>query len=424
MTEAQPANSGELSSFLHLTGWRPLLLALIAGLAGGYGLFLALDEPAQWQSRYVLNASRIADDDLSPQELDIFVEEIAQTARFPQVVNAVEERTGLVAEDDYQIMINQSAASAQFVDINVVSDDPVDSQTVAIETGIEALTITLTDILRGNQSAAEEIREVIAMDEAQINALTIEAGGFTPPVASQIAVDNVVQRRLDIANPPMEPCLLADGTQGLCEVEYSGPSLEELEAEAARLVPLERQYTTLDATIQAANLRLGDLNDSIRDSQAALRAAENERENQLILDEVITEETSRIAGLLTGLLLFAVPAALLLILLFTLYDLLRPKPALDSYAPAFDDAGELGTRGALPEAKITPLTVVDEDGEQFASTGSVDGDDDEYLEDEDGFDKHDFNEYDESEFDDDDDPTPPQRKKENRWGRDADPRAG
>ena len=65
MTEAQPANSGELSSFLHLTGWRPLLLAIVAGLAGAYGLFLALDAPAQWQARYVLNANRIADDDLT-----------------------------------------------------------------------------------------------------------------------------------------------------------------------------------------------------------------------------------------------------------------------------------------------------------------------------------------------------------------------
>ena len=66
MTEGQPANSGELSSFLHLTGWRPLVLAIVAGLAGAYGLFLALGEPAQFQARYVLNASRIADDDLSP----------------------------------------------------------------------------------------------------------------------------------------------------------------------------------------------------------------------------------------------------------------------------------------------------------------------------------------------------------------------
>ena len=64
MTEGQPANSGELSSFLHLTGWRPLVLAIVAGLAGAYGLFLALGEPAQFQARYVLNASRIADDDL------------------------------------------------------------------------------------------------------------------------------------------------------------------------------------------------------------------------------------------------------------------------------------------------------------------------------------------------------------------------
>ena len=104
MTDREAAKSGELSSFLHLTGWRPLLLVLIAGLAGAYGLFLALDEPAQWQARYVLNASRIADDDLTPLELDIFVEEIAQTARFPQVEIVVEDRLGLVNEEDYEIL--------------------------------------------------------------------------------------------------------------------------------------------------------------------------------------------------------------------------------------------------------------------------------------------------------------------------------
>ncbi len=398
MTEGQPANSGELFSFLHLTGWRPLLLALVAGLAGAYGLFLALDEPAQWQARYVLNASRVADDDLTLPELDIFVEEIAQTARFPQVEAAVEERLGLVNEEDYNITINQSAASAQFVDINVVSENPLNAQQVAIETGIEAMTITLNGILGGHESAAEQIREVIAEDEARVTELVIEAGGFTPTVAYDIAVQNVLQRRLDIANPPQEPCLLADGTQSTCDVEYNGPSLEELEAESSRLAPIEREFSTVDANVQAANDRLSDRNDSIRDVQAALFAVENERENPEILDEVVTEETSRIAGLLTGLLIFAIPAALITILALTVYDLLRRKPAIEPLqAEAFEPAGaiQVESRRELPEAMITPLSVVDDEGDLLTE------------EDPGG----------------DDDPNPPSRR-ESRWGRDADPKAG
>ena len=423
MTQGQPANSGELSSFLHLTGWRPLVLALVAGLAGAYGLFLALDEPVQWQARYVLNASRIADDDLTPQELDIFVEEIAQTARLPQVEDAVQERLNLVIEDDYEITVNHSGSSAQFVDVNVVAEDPTDAQNVAIETSIEAMTITLNEILGGRQASADQIQEQIDIDEARITELTIEAGGFTPTVAYDLTVDAVIQRRLDERNPPTEPCVLDDGTQATCEVELTGPNLEELEAEATRLAPIEREFTNLDANVQAASQRLSDRNDSIRDAQAALISVENERENQLILDEVVTEETSRIAGLLTGAVIFALPAALAIILLFTVFDLLRRKPAIDEYdVPAFDAAGSLeaGDQRALPEASITPLTVVDEDEqlhvEEFNVLVEEDDEFEYYDEDAEYYDDED----DESEiYDEDEDPRPPKRSKNNRWGRDA-----
>ena len=430
MTDRDAANSGELSSFLHLTGWRPLLLVLIAGLAGAYGLFLALDEPAQWQARYVLNASRIADDDLTPLELDIFVEEIAQTARFPQVENVVEERLGLVNEQDYEITVNQSAASAQFVDVNVVADDPADARSVAIETAIEAMTVTLTEILGGHEAAASQIQEVIDQDEARITELVIDAGGFTPTVALDIAVQAVITRRLDIDNPPQEPCVLADGTNGFCDVEYNGPTLSELEAETARLAPIEREFTNLDATVQAARTRLTDRSNSVRDTQAALTSVENERENQLILDEVVTEETSRIAGLLSGLLLFAVPAALITIVLFVIYDLVRRKPAIEPEAVrTFDSAGSLERttpHGALPEARITPLTVVDDDDE-YDDDGYVDEDEDEdedeeydYYDESDPGDVLSFSEDDDPE---DDDPEPPQSPRD-RWGRRAGSKAG
>ena len=226
----------------------------------------------------------------------------------------------------------------------------------------------------------------------------------------------VITRRLDIDNPPQEPCVLADGTNGFCDVEYNGPSLAELEAETTRLAPIEREFTNLDATVQAARTRLTGRSNSVRDTQAALVSVENERENQLILDEVVTEETSRIAGLLSGLLLFAVPAALITIAIFVIYDLIRPKPAVEpEFAQTFDAAGSLEgstAHGALPEAKITPLTVVDDDD-----------DDDDAEDDEDESPSGNLLDLSDDEpAEDDDDPEPPSPK--DRWGRKAGSKAG
>ena len=72
MTQGERDSSGgELSSFLHLTGLRPLALLLVAGLAGGIGVFLALGEPATFQARYVLNVDRVADNDLAIGEINL-----------------------------------------------------------------------------------------------------------------------------------------------------------------------------------------------------------------------------------------------------------------------------------------------------------------------------------------------------------------
>ena len=413
MTEGDRDNSGELSSFLHLTGWRPLVLALIAGLAGAVGLFGALNAPAEFQARYVLNAQRVADDDFTPAQLDIFVEEIAQTAKFPQVELAVEDRTGLVNEEDYEITVNQSGSSLSLVDINVVAGDPVDAQTVAIETGIEALTITLNKVLGGHVAGANQISDSIIEVEATIDDLTEQAGFLNPSTAYDLKSQEVIQRRRDIANPPTRQETDADGNVTEVEIPYNGPSLEQLLAELNVLQPLDRAYKNEIAELDALNLRLADRNSDIRDANAALALVEIERESPLVISEVVTEETSRIAGLLTGLLLFAVPAALLVIFAFVIFDLLRKKPAEPTLRRAedFTAAGVLEAQAqrALPEASVTPLVVVDEE-ELAVSDSDV------------------LNEEDEDEPDEDepngDDPKAKKRSKDGRWGRDASSKAG
>lgn len=404
-------NSGELSSFLHLTGWRPLVLALVAGLAGAVGLFGALSAPQEWQARYVLNANRVADDDLTPAELDIFVEEIAQTAKFPVVINAVEERTSLVEEEDYEITVNQSASSVATVDINVVSENPTDAQTVAIETGIEALTITLEKTLGGLTSGAEQIQSALAIADARDSELRIEAGGLNPSTAYDLAVQAVIDRRAIIANPLFET-VFVDGEPVTRQVPEPEPSLEVLEAEANRLEPLDREYRQLVAEIDALNVRLAERNDDIRDANAALGSIETERESPLILSEVVTEETSRIAALLTGLLLYAVPMALLTILGFTIFDFFGKKPdQVLREAEDFHAAGvlEAQAKRALPEANFTPLVVVDED-EQRESDLLADADESATEANDDSV--------------GDDETTTTKRSKDGRWGRDASSKAG
>lgn len=416
MTDGDTESKGELTSFLHLTGWRPLVLALIAGLAGAAGLFIALGAPAEFQARYTLNAQRIADDDDTPAQLDLFVEEISQTAKFPQVIRAVETRTGLVEEDDYTIAVNQSGSNLAFVDINVVATDADDARTVAKETGIEAMTITLEKVLGGDEASAAQIKNSIDEIEANIDQLTIDAGGLNPQIAYDTAVQRVIDRQNRNDNPPQVPRTNADGSITMIEEPEPSPPLAELQAKASSLEPLAREYQNEQGALDALNVRLGDRNNDIRDTRAALGLVETEREDELIISEVATEETSRIAGLLTGLLLFAVPAALLVILAFVIFDALRKKPEAEQLRRAddFDPAGVLEASGqrALPEGTVTPLVVVDEDEEELEPIVG----DDVLAEDE----EEDLIEDD----DPDDEPESKKRSKDGRWGRDASSKAG
>jgi len=371
MTEGDRDNSGELSSFLHLTGWRPLV-----------------------------------------------PEEIAQTAKFPQVVAVVDEQTRLIHEEDYEITVNRSGASLSLVDINVVAGNPTNAQDVAKETGIEALGVTLKKVLGGHQASADQIQSSITEVEQTIDDLTVQTDGLNPSTAYDLKTQEVIQRRTDIANPPTRPETDANGNITEVEIPYTGPSLEELEADLNRLQPLDRAYKNAVAGLDALNQRLAERNSDIRDANAALALVDIERDSPLIISEVVTEETSRIAGLLTGLLLFAVPAALIVIFAFVIFDLLRKKPAEESLhrADDFDAAGilEAQAQRALPEASVTPLVVVDEDENE---DDDLDDQETDLLREED----EDDSDEDEP---DGDDPKAKKRSKDGRWGRDASSKAG
>ena len=461
MTQGERDSSGgELSSFLHLTGWRPLLLAIVAGLAGAAGIFLALQEPAQFQARYVLNADLIADNDATAADLSLFVQEVVSTASFPEVQDAVEERTGLVFEDDYELVVNQ--AGGALININVVAADPNDANEVAIETGIEAASITLERQNAGIESSRDQLVAEVNEDESRISELTVLAGGLNPRFALDQAEAALIQRRADELNPPTQAILQPDGTTAVEEIPLDGPSASELEQQVAELSPLAREFDTLQTQIAALQTTLSDRNNSIREGDSALVLLETERETSLVIRNVVTEETSRISGLLTGLLLFAVPAALIMILLFTLLDLIRGRGAEVEPEPArdFEPKGSIEPQEqrALPESTIRrSLTVVDENDatdvlgeddyiEVVAKENGRDEDsEDDENKDEDSEDED--SEDDENEetaaVDDDDDEPPTKstnntktngkkngkangknRSKDGRWGREASTKAG
>lgn len=419
MTQGERDTSGgELSSFLHLTGYRPLVLALLAGIAGAIGVFLALQEPPQFQARYVLNAGRVIDNDATAAELDLAAEEIVSTASFPEVQLAVEDETGLVFEDDYEIVINR--AGGALININVVADDPIDAQNVAIETGIAAVTFTTERQVAGIESSRDQLLAELTDIDGRLAELTAEAGGVNPIVALENAETTLLNAQAAILNPPREPQIQPDGTFEEEIVEYEGPPLEELQADVEALSPIAREYETLQDTEAALNVRLADRNNTIREASSAIILMESERETPLVISEVVTEETSRISGLLTGLLIFAVPAALVVILFFTLLDLVRRKPAIAEEPVEFDAHGEIEPtrQRALPES-TTRLTVVDED-ERNRNTDVLSKEEDGIIDV--------VAKEDEAKVDDDDDEPPTKKKskrsKDGRWGRDASSKAG
>ena len=185
----------------------------------------------------------------------------------------------------------------------------------------------------------------------------------------------------------------------------------------ARLEPIDREYQQLIAQINELSIRRSDRSATIREFNGSLAVLDNERETSFVISEVVTEETSRISSLLSGVLLFAVPAALVTILLFVIVDLFRRKPA-EEFEPAdsFDAAGVLDAAStrALPEASVTTLIVVDEDESDVLAED----------EDEEEADDDSDEDSDESDDDDDDDDDSSSKSKSSRWGRDAGSKAG
>ncbi len=407
MTDGDRDSSGELSSFLHLTGWRPAILALFAGVAGAIGLFLALGEPTEWQARYIINCNNVASEDFIPAELDIFCEEIAQTAQFPVVLAEVERQTGLAEEDDYEIVVRQSASSPAIVDVNVVSLNPDEAQSVAVETSIAAIENSLQKRVNGLESLRDQLDDELRAGDLRVSELTREAGGINPTTAYDRAQNDLLDRYARNANPPMIEVENEDGEIIEVEEPEPAPPVEVLEENVARLEPIDREYQQLIAQINELSIRRSDRSATIREFNGSLAVLDNERETSFVISEVVTEETSRISGLLSGVLLFAVPAALVTILLFVIVDLFRRKPA-EEFEPAegFEAAGVLDASStrALPEASVTTLIVVDEDESDVLAEDEDEEDDAESDED-----------ADESDDDDDDDDDSSSKSKSSRW---------
>lgn len=434
MIDGEQEKSGELTSFLHLTGWRPVVLALIAGSAAAVGLYFALGEPAQFVTRYVVSVSDVSDDDLTPQQVANFSERIVIDMKLPQTVADVERATGLVDEEDYEIALQRSPSSSEIIDINVVAGSPEDAETVAVETAIAGLNRTLGGE-RGvlSRDIAAQL-DALNAEESREAELIRDAGGINPSAAYLRAQDQLLARQDFFANRPI--VVLPDDAGTPVEQpapEPDGPTLEQLRAEVERLDPIAREYEQVRVRIDDLNQRLANDRDSLREFDTAISDLETERELPSVIEKVETEEASRISALLTGILLFAIPAALATIALFVIFDLLFRRPKTQYIiADPIDAHGVLdaGHKPALPEASVAQLVVVDDEG-NAATPVPAEDDRTIYNHANDfnhgGVDGHRVNPADSERSGgraggDDDEPKP--KSKDSRWGRDAGSKAG
>jgi len=371
MNEREQAKSGELTSFLHLTGWRPVVLALIAGTAAAVGLYLALGEPAQFVARYNVSVRDVADDDLTPQEIGSLAQGIVLDMQLPQTIAAIEaaEATrGLVEEEDYEIAIQRSPASTEIIDINVVSDTPENAQNVAVETAIIGLNTNLVGERATLSNKVDALQaELDAQEEAEAG-LIEDAGGLRPDTAYLRASELYLARLDFIADPPLIDEVDDDGNVVQVPTpEPETPTVEELLADVEELERVDREYQRVRARIDDLNGRLGDDRQSLREVNTAIADLQDERTSPSVIQQVDTEEASRISSLLTGILLFAIPAALLTILAFVIFDLLfRRNSEVLIVADPIDAHGVLaaGSHPALPEASVAQLVVVDQEGNE------------------------------------------------------------
>ena len=414
MTQAYKTESGELSSFLHLTGKRPLIVAFLAGLAGAIGLFLALGEPSQWVSRYVVNVSRVAEDGLQPAQLDILAEEIAQTMVLPDIVNTVERETGLVLEEDYEITSGQSPSAISLINVTAVADTPENSQAAAFETSLAALVATIDSNRAGVQTTADQLQDAVNQLNIRIAELTSVSGGVNPVTAYDRAVNNLLIRRELIENPTCTPVTDPDGLVECVPDAIPEPPVAELEVAVQTLEPVQREFTQLLSDLNETSVRLAERQASVRSMTGALQALGNERANNIIINEVETDQASRISGLLTGLLLFAIPVALLLIATFFVIDAFR-KPSDVTQIPGAPEANralQSSNRRALPEATVTPLVRADGE-EPYEEATPQQGED---LH---GHGGEDLREEAVTQQNLAEEDAEPKEKKDNRWGRDT-----
>lgn len=403
MTTSDSASSGELASFLHLTGWRPVILAFVAGAAGVVGAALALGEPAQWQASYLVDAGRLADDDLTPIAVDTWVDELVANAQFSEVIDHVEEVTGLEEETDYKITVNQANAATQIA-INVVADTPEEAEQVAQETAIKVLDLNLNKTLESEQRSADRIQADLDIKETRITELTIEAGGVNPAVAYDVATGRVTERELQIARGDrVQNGTDITGAPIFVDAEDLEPSLEDLKTRLGDLEPIQREHEDLVTDTDALRLALAEREDSIREADSGLAVVAAERETPTVITNVVTEKASRLTSVLSSLFLFAVPAAIVLIVLFVLNDKIRHKPTPAPVAePLPDSFGAIDgkTPDALPEATYGSLHAISEDSSEEV---------DEEVDDD---------------FDDETEEEPSRgSKKASRWGRNADDEA-
>ena len=215
--------NGESLRLLGRPAWLGLIaLAIVA--AATAALWMGLQQDTKQTATTFVFARRVGYLNRPIPLLDDHLDEIINSVEFPAVFEAIEERTLLSSEDDYDFTIEQVDDTQSVVEIEVRADRAGDAERIARILAEEIVTFVLTgqDAQIDAEIAAIDGTIIALLDEqSRLEAL---AGGFSPVVAQNRYEGELLGIGLDDADAPL------------------GNVEAEIRAELAAIRPMAEEY--------------------------------------------------------------------------------------------------------------------------------------------------------------------------------------
>ncbi|NNC81880.1 MAG: hypothetical protein HKN94_17190 [Acidimicrobiales bacterium] len=171
---------------------RWLFLVVFSTLVAAFAAFsLGLQAPSQHTSTTFIYGRRVGHVDRQLATLDEHLDDIVNAVEFPQVFEAVEAKTGLKLEKQYDFTIERIDDIQSVIEITVVADQPADAERVARIMAEEVVRFVLDGQEASLVSEIASLDASIADLEAEQGRLRALSLGVSPIVAQ-----NRVERAL------------------------------------------------------------------------------------------------------------------------------------------------------------------------------------------------------------------------------------